>query len=195
MSLFVGMVMFVGLIPDDASAASGSSRVPDVKREPSVPGRDFAKKRPGIRNDAAVDWRPTAGTVTSQSFTTQVTGGGGQTGRTPLLSGSGAEKTAGVRTSPVRIRKAGTAGKRDGVRITGRAAKRAPAAPGSAVRVQVKDMATARKAGVQGLLLTAEPATGATAPAASGSVDVELDYSSFKDTYGGDWASRLRLVR
>ncbi|WP_053042682.1 RHS repeat-associated core domain-containing protein [Streptomyces leeuwenhoekii] len=196
MSLFVGMVMFVGLIPDDASAASGSSRVPDVKREPSVPGRDFTKKRPGIRNDAAVDWRPTAGTVSSQSFTTQVTGGGGErAGRAPLLSGSGAGEAAGVRTSPVRIRKAGTIGKRDGVRVTGRAAKRAPAAPGSAVRVQVKDMATARKAGVQGLLLTAEPATGATAPAASGSVDVELDYSSFKDTYGGDWASRLRLVR
>ncbi|NEY37106.1 hypothetical protein GTU99_34210, partial [Streptomyces sp. PRKS01-65] len=185
-----------GLIPDDASAASGSSRVPDVKREPSVPGRDFAKKRAGVRNDAAADWRPTAGAVAARSFVTRVSGGGAdQAGRAPLLSGTGTSETAGVRKSLVRVHQAGSIGKRKGVRIAGRGARRAPAVPGSAVEVEVKDMAAARKAGVQGVLVTAEPATGAGVPAASGAVDVELDYSSFKDAYGGNWASRLRLVR
>ena len=29
----------------------------------------------------------------------------------------------------------------------------------------------------------------------SGQVKVEVDYSAFRSAYGGDWASRLRLVR
>ncbi|MGV9499711.1 hypothetical protein ACWDQ0_15635 [Streptomyces sp. NPDC003642] len=95
----------------------------------------------------------------------------------------------------MKARQVSQAQPRQGVRINGRAAERETADVGTAVQIQVKDATAARKAGVQGLLLTAAPARDGLAPAASGSVEIELDYSSFKDTYGGDWGSRLRIVR
>lgn len=79
--------------------------------------------------------------------------------------------------------------------------------PGSAtpdsVRLSVLDRSIATRAGINGLLLT-EQATGAAvsgstaaagkAPAAA-QVSVSVDYSGFRDAYGGDWAQRLRLVQ
>ncbi|WP_442818015.1 hypothetical protein [Streptomyces sp. NBC_01224] len=56
------------------------------------------------------------------------------------------------------------------------------------VQIQVLDRATTEKAGVDGVLLAVRPTAGA-----SGSVNVELDYSGFRHAYGGDWASRLTL--
>ncbi|MFJ5264663.1 polymorphic toxin-type HINT domain-containing protein, partial [Streptomyces sp. NPDC088387] len=82
-----------------------------------------------------------------------------------------------------------------GLRTRGVAPKRAAADPGTAVEVEVKNPAAAREVGVQGVLFTAAAADDNLAPAASGSVDLELDYTSIKDTYGGDWGSRLRLYR
>ncbi|MFI6596630.1 polymorphic toxin-type HINT domain-containing protein [Nonomuraea sp. NPDC050536] len=52
------------------------------------------------------------------------------------------------------------------------------------VQVQVLDQTAARRAGVDGLLFT----VGAQAL-------VQVDYSAFRHAGGGDWASRLRLVR
>ncbi|MFI2215235.1 hypothetical protein ACH47A_36700, partial [Streptomyces sp. NPDC020141] len=69
-----------------------------------------------------------------------------------------------------------------------------PAEPGTTARVQVKDAKAARAVGVEGVLFTAAPAASRTSDAASGIVDVELDYRSIKDSFGGDWGSRLRLV-
>ncbi|SER87992.1 RHS repeat-associated core domain-containing protein [Streptomyces sp. yr375] len=193
-SLFVGLVLFVGLIPDDASAASGSTRIADVKRDPSVPGRDFDKKRPATRDEATGAFKPAAGTVPARTFTTLVTDRSGKPPkRAPLAAGAvpGATSTTPVLNSLVKVRQPAAAASK-----AGRTAKAArAAAAGSAVQVQVKDAAAARKAGVQGLLFTAAPATNGMGPAASGSVELELDYASFKDTYGGDWGSRLRLYR
>ncbi|WP_406314359.1 type IV secretion protein Rhs [Streptosporangium sp. NBC_01639] len=64
----------------------------------------------------------------------------------------------------------------------------APAArPGPArVKVEVLD-----RAGAAGLLLSVRRTDG---QAERGPVNVTVDYSAFKDAYGGDWASRLRLV-
>ncbi|MFE0653811.1 RHS repeat-associated core domain-containing protein [Streptomyces sp. NPDC059534] len=57
------------------------------------------------------------------------------------------------------------------------------------VEVSVKDRATARKAGVEGLLLSLRSDA-----ASSGRLDVEVDYASIRGAFGAGWASRLRLV-
>ncbi|MGW4796128.1 type IV secretion protein Rhs, partial [Nonomuraea sp. NPDC004297] len=64
----------------------------------------------------------------------------------------------------------------------------APAArPGPGrVRVEVLDRADA-----SGLLLSVRRADGRAEP---GPVTLTVDYSAFKDAYGGDWAARLRLA-
>ncbi|MFC8419988.1 RHS repeat-associated core domain-containing protein [Streptomyces sp. NPDC057236] len=130
-----------------------------------------------------------------------VTGRDGKRSGQPLLTedtvGGAAPQQGAVPDRPVKVRQSArsAAGSGKGLRTAGSAPKRPAADAGTAVEIQVKDAATARKAGVQGVLLTAAPAPGGLVPPASGSVELELDYSSFKDTYGGDWASRLRLVR
>ncbi|MFE5709608.1 RHS repeat domain-containing protein [Streptomyces sp. NPDC056501] len=55
-------------------------------------------------------------------------------------------------------------------------------------RVRVLGRDTAKRLGIEGLVLAVEPLQKAT-----GDVQVELDYNAFRDAYGGDWASRLRL--
>lgn len=60
------------------------------------------------------------------------------------------------------------------------------------VKVAVADQTAARKAGVEGLLLSVGRTDGASA---GGPAEVSVDYSSFGSAYGGDWASRLRLVQ
>ncbi|MFD7959325.1 RHS repeat domain-containing protein [Streptomyces zaomyceticus] len=55
-------------------------------------------------------------------------------------------------------------------------------------RVNVLGRDTARRLGVEGVVLSVQPLQKAT-----GEVRVELDYDAFRDAYGGDWASRLRL--
>ncbi|MER6255417.1 RHS repeat-associated core domain-containing protein [Streptomyces sp. NPDC001584] len=61
----------------------------------------------------------------------------------------------------------------------------------SKVKVSVAGKDAARKAGVDGLLLSVGRSDGTAQPA---SAQVEVDYDSFRGAYGGDYASRLRLV-
>lgn len=79
----------------------------------------------------------------------------------------------------------------DGVVMIGRSSAAAP----SLVRLRVHDRAAAEDAGIDGVLLDLEPATAAGKEVAEQPLDVSVDYSSFSGAYGGDWASRLRLVR
>ncbi|GLZ62319.1 hypothetical protein Misp05_58950 [Micromonospora sp. NBRC 107095] len=65
------------------------------------------------------------------------------------------------------------------------------AASVDAVKVTVHNRSTTEKAGVQGLLVSVEGADGASA---AGRTGLQIDYAGFADAYGGDWASRLRLV-
>ena len=67
---------------------------------------------------------------------------------------------------------------------------RAAEAPGK-VAVAVTSREAARKAGVDGVLLSVGRADGRQQAA---SARVEVDYTSFRGAYGGDWSSRLRLV-
>ena len=61
-----------------------------------------------------------------------------------------------------------------------------------AVSVRVFDRAATARAGVQGVLLSLGRADG---KPGSGRVSVGVDYSGFAHAFGGDWASRLRLVQ
>ncbi len=49
----------------------------------------------------------------------------------------------------------------------------------------------AQKLNLPGVLLTVQPRSATP----GGSAQVALDYAAFKDAYGGDWATRLRLVQ
>ncbi|MGW7172124.1 polymorphic toxin-type HINT domain-containing protein [Streptomyces xanthophaeus] len=67
---------------------------------------------------------------------------------------------------------------------------KAAEAPSKAkVTLAAKD--TARKAGIDGILLSVGRSDGSAQPA---SANVEIDYNTFRDAYGGDYASRLHLV-
>jgi RHS repeat-associated protein len=69
-----------------------------------------------------------------------------------------------------------------------------PAAKGTApgkVRVEVLAERVAERAGVDGLLLKLRRADGTRSAAP---VRVTVDYTAFRDAYGGDWASRLSLT-
>ncbi|MET9349053.1 hypothetical protein ABZY67_20460, partial [Streptomyces termitum] len=71
----------------------------------------------------------------------------------------------------------------------------APGAGGPAalgLRIRVTDRTAARRVGVEGLLLSLDR-TDAAARQKAGA-RVQVDYSAFRDAYGGDWAARLRLV-
>ncbi|MFI1583965.1 RHS repeat-associated core domain-containing protein [Embleya sp. NPDC020630] len=59
------------------------------------------------------------------------------------------------------------------------------------VKVTVADHDAAEKAGVDGVLITVRPTDAASAP---GKVTVGVDYAGFRDAFGADWSSRLRLV-
>ncbi|OPC76479.1 hypothetical protein B4N89_46455 [Embleya scabrispora] len=58
------------------------------------------------------------------------------------------------------------------------------------VKVTVADRATADKAGVDGVVLSVARADGRTD---AGRVTVSLDYAGFRDAFGADWSTRLRL--
>lgn len=76
------------------------------------------------------------------------------------------------------------------VRLGHVAAKKAASAasgPESA-QVQVLGQDAAKSLGVDGVVLAVRPTAGS-----AGSVDVQVDYSGFRNAYGGDWASRLTL--
>jgi RHS repeat-associated protein len=60
------------------------------------------------------------------------------------------------------------------------------------VGVRVRGRADTARAGVSGVLLDVARDDGVTAP---DPVRVALDYSGFAGAYGGDWATRLRLVQ
>ncbi|MFJ8662305.1 RHS repeat domain-containing protein [Streptomyces sp. NPDC093795] len=82
------------------------------------------------------------------------------------------------------------------VALTGTEGAAATGAATAKVRVQVADRKAARRAGVSGLLLSVSRAESGAAKRASGlDSRVQVDYSAFRDAYGGDWAARLRLVR
>ncbi|MFC0498814.1 RHS repeat-associated core domain-containing protein [Streptomyces mutabilis] len=62
------------------------------------------------------------------------------------------------------------------------------AASGTGARIHVLGQEASEKAGITGVLLTAEADE-------AGQAQLSIDYSSFASAVGGDWADRLRIVR
>ncbi|MET8155035.1 RHS repeat-associated core domain-containing protein [Sphaerisporangium sp. NPDC005289] len=75
---------------------------------------------------------------------------------------------------------------------SGRPSPTPSAGPIPAVQVRVLDAQAAARSQITGLGLRLTPQT---APAGRSRMAVEVDYSGFRYAYGGDWGSRLRLVR
>jgi RHS repeat-associated protein len=74
----------------------------------------------------------------------------------------------------------------------GQATTKAAASVPSRVHIDVLDHTTATRAGVNGVVLKVHRSDGGTA---SAPVTLNLDYSGFRDAYGGGWADRLQLVQ
>jgi RHS repeat-associated protein len=69
--------------------------------------------------------------------------------------------------------------------------------PADKVALSVHSQSAAKKAGVNGVLLTVDPAGTASEDSAhdSDKLRISLDYSTFNDVYGGNFGPRLRLVK
>lgn len=81
-----------------------------------------------------------------------------------------------------------------GLRVQARpsaAANKRPATAAARMRVTVLDRPTTERAHVRGVVLDVSRTDGVTTDA---SVDLSVTYAGFRSAYGGDWASRLRLV-
>ena len=74
----------------------------------------------------------------------------------------------------------------------GRGTAAAAAAAPTRLRVEMLSRDNATRAGVDGVVVRVQRADGVTKP---GAVALRVDYSAFREAYGGDWAGRLRLVR
>ncbi|MEU8424365.1 RHS repeat-associated core domain-containing protein [Micromonospora sp. NPDC048835] len=103
---------------------------------------------------------------------------------TPVeLTGSASTTTA---TAPAKTRAAGTP-----VWVAPVVRRGRYAAP-QQMRVSVADRKVTEAAGVGGVLLSVTPSSPASA---SGSMRIGVDYAEFAEAYGGNYGSRLRLVR
>ncbi|MFF8961119.1 Rhs family-like protein, partial [Streptomyces sp. NPDC014894] len=189
------MALMINFVPDDPAAAAGSGPdLDELKQERSVSGRDFDRKRPAVKNEAEKDWKPVAGRIPTGDYVVPVADAQGDVPAKAARSGLGSGDH-GVITGqsekpfaeiPVRLQKPEAK--------AGAARGKTLAEPGTTARVQVKDAKAARAVGVEGVLFTAAPAASGTSDAASGAVEIEVDYRSIRDSFGGDWGSRLRLV-
>jgi hypothetical protein len=113
----------------------------------------------------------------------------------PLASGpSAGSSRAGnlpVWVGPPDVASSRTSGKSSTSAVVRPSVARSSSTAVSRVRVSMASRSVATAAGVRGVVFSVARADGSTA---AGQVHVSLDYSSFAHTYGGDYASRLRLV-
>lgn len=154
-----------------ADSKSGP-KLPELKQPkavPVVPARTGGPKKPDAADPAKkqkpkAEW-PSAGTA-EVSLT-----GGDRAGKLPITIRAGISPWLTPGRSASEQPGAGDTGERVKVSVTGRDA--------------------ARKAGIDGLLLSLDRTSSrpGTSP-----VKVEVAYDSFRNAYGGDWAARLRLV-
>ncbi|MEV7416663.1 RHS repeat-associated core domain-containing protein [Streptomyces sp. NPDC089919] len=154
-----------------AAPGAGAARTPGVRQPDPVA---VTKVRTGgvQRRDAAAAPARTAAPKWPAAGTAEVDlAAGGRAGALPV-SVAAAGKPAAGKTAGSTAGRAGKAG-----------------APG--LKVTLAGRPAARRAGVEGLLLTL-----ARTDAAPGKVParVTVDYAAFRGAYGGDWAARLRLV-
>ncbi|WP_165484669.1 polymorphic toxin-type HINT domain-containing protein [Streptomyces kasugaensis] len=184
----VAIAAMMGLLPGQA-----------VSAVPENPGSALAAGRPARLQPPTVPVKPLA------------TGGNKHSGTSPAPSWQApkvrwpAAGSTEVALDPAdsevtnSLSSQGASGRRaDTLPITvtpARPTARSAAADPTKVKVTLADHGAARKAGIDGLLLSM---TRTDIPASKGKpvpVRIQVDYSSFRGAYGGDWASRLRLIQ
>jgi RHS repeat-associated protein len=204
---------------DGAVSARPLTKAPKVQVEPSIGGKDFAPRReartdPAMASSKSHHAHAELPAPTSRLHTVLPSTGDGSTKVTgsPVALGalkapaaeSGVQPANDVGSADVEIlpqtaaRAAGVHGfifrlSLDSSPISGASADPSPAAAGHST-----DPATAPTASpTDAAARTAPPsqsATGDSTVQARAQVPVQVDYSAFADAYGGDYASRLRLV-
>jgi RHS repeat-associated protein len=183
LAVSVTAVVTVGLLPAVAMADTGPGlSLPGVQQPKAVPVKPVkiggGDKRPN--QAAAKATSPKAGWPAAGSADITLPGA---TTTPAAKSATGAAGSASAASAPS-FSRAGSLP----VRVGAASGAGAPAK----LHIAVADRKAAQRAGVDGLLLSVGRTDGANRP---GSVQVEVDYASFRGAYGGDWASRLRLVR
>ncbi|MCC0098955.1 hypothetical protein K7B10_30100 [Streptomyces flavotricini] len=172
LSAALAAVVLAGALPGAAVAA-------EAKNGPPLPGPKQPKAVPVAKVATGGAKRPDAAAKKQKPKTSWPAPGsaevslstGGRAGKLPVKvspADAGLAKSALLRSSPA-----------TGVTDPGR------------VKVSVADKESARKAGVDGVLLSVGRSDGSpnSVPA-----KVEVDYDSFRGAYGGDYAARLHLV-
>lgn len=156
-----------GALPDAGGSAVGGPR-PKPLEEPVVHGAPVPLRPAKPDPTVARSLRGTPAVSWPRAGTAEVT--------VPAIGT--AEASAGVRAGDLPV-------------SVGALATRGAAVPGR-LRVELLDRAAALAAGVTGVLLRVRRADGKLDRAR---VSLKVDYTAFRHTYGGDWASRLRLLR
>lgn len=191
LAVAVTAALTVGLLPAVAMAGTASGlSLPHVKQPRAVPVTTM-KTGGGDRrkNQAATPWKaakvswPAAGgaDVALPAVAAKATAGSASStpSSMPSSTPSSLPSLSRAGSLPVRV---GAATEQP------RGAAERP----SKLHVTVSGRSAATKAGVDGLIVSIGRADGVDRP---GPAKVEIDYGSFKGAYGGDWASRLRLVQ
>jgi RHS repeat-associated protein len=158
-----------------ALAASGRS-APVVKHDKSVPV--FPVVSHYRRAVPERSWRVPAPDWPSGSGVARIPAAGA-TGRTAAAAVQAGSLPVWVRRVRPAASPAGSGGSAPAASVPAR------------VAVSVAGRAAALRAGVSGLVFTAARADEV---AQAGQVSLTVSYARFRDAYGGDWASRLRLV-
>ncbi|MFF5621051.1 RHS repeat-associated core domain-containing protein [[Kitasatospora] papulosa] len=158
--------LFVGLLSGPVAAAAELSLRKLAKPDP-VPTAKVEKQREAAKPDQA-GRHPWAKPKVTWPKADTASSALPETG-TPVKAGS----------LPVQLQ-----------RSSGKSAKatKAKSSGPQSVQVQILDRKTTESLGVEGVALALRPATGT-----KGTVNVKIDYSGFRNAYGGDWASRLTL--
>lgn len=183
-ALLSAAAVTAGLIAAVPSPAAASTwQAPAVAKDKSIPVSPVASHYQHAKPMAA--FTPAPVSWPSGSATVSLTPPAASAGSTANSAQIGAPRPVQAGALPVWV--APVPGKTAGANATD-AATSPPA-----LQVSVTPRATATKAGITGVIVDLRnPRT--TAAQAAGSVAVTLQYKGFASAFGGDWASRLRVV-
>ncbi|WP_370352975.1 RHS repeat-associated core domain-containing protein [Catenulispora sp. EB89] len=158
---------------------------------PGAPWQPTAIKAPPVPKGAPI----TAAAFPAAATDELTLAASAPTARTMLGSQAIPQNSAMVRSAyvPVSVGQGSADAASPSAMAAAKPGSTAPAAtsPATKVKVSVADQSVAKRVGVSGVVVSVSRSDGKTQKA---TVDVAVDYSAFSQVYGGDYASRLRLV-
>ncbi|MEV6731575.1 polymorphic toxin-type HINT domain-containing protein [Streptomyces sp. NPDC051364] len=170
------------MLPGAVAVADSKPRssLPELKQPKAVPVKPVRAGGTKKADDAATPWKaPKVSWPTAGSAEVDLAPAPGPVSKSFL---SGAAQAPAVGSGTQQAGKLPVA-----VYVAPGKAAEAP----SKVKVSVAGKDAARKAGIDGVLLSVGRSDGS---AQSAAAKVEVDYNAFRGAYGGDYASRLHLV-